>query len=439
MDGRAAVRLTWQYRRVMWTRRIATILSSPRGPTIRYRRTIVLVALGLALASVAQGQQPGERFRIDPRDLPAPFSTPSVANPPIAVSRPNGAGLNLPPGFSATIFADRLGHARWIETAPNGDVFLAQPDNGVVTLLRDSDGDGRADINVPFAQGLRQPHGLAVRPGYLYVADVDRVWRIPYRPGDTRPAGPREAVTPAGALGDGGGHWTRNLAFSPDGSRFYVAIGSRGNLGEESEPRATVQEFRSDGSNRRTFAAGLRNPVGIAFRPGSSDLYVVVNERDGLGDGLVPDYLTRVEDGGFYGWPYAYIGPNPQPRLAERRPDLVARSLVPDVLFQSHSAPLGLAFYTGTQFPDDYRGDAFVAFHGSWNASQPTGYMIVRVPFANGRPAGHYQAFATGFAMPGPGRARVWGRPVGLAIAADGSLLAADDVGNVVWRIQYRR
>jgi glucose/arabinose dehydrogenase len=257
---------------------------------------------------------------------------------------------------------------------------------------------------------------------------------VPYKPGDTKAAGRRELVGAEGALGSGGGHWTRNIAFSPDGAHFYVSVGSAGNIDEERAPRATVQEFKADGSGQRTFASGLRNPVGIAFYPGTSDLYVVVNERDGLGDGLVPDYLTRLKDGGFYGWPYAYIGPHPQPDYAQRRPDLVKATIVPDVLFQSHSAPLGLVFYEGAQFPAAYRGGAFVALHGSWNSGKPTGYKVVFVPFKDGKPAGAPEDFLTGF-LPDPKSGVAYGRPVGVAVDAKGALLVADDVGNIVWRI----
>ncbi|MBY0431320.1 MAG: PQQ-dependent sugar dehydrogenase, partial [Rhodospirillales bacterium] len=248
-----------------------------------------------------------------------------------------------------------------------------------------------------------------------------------------------ERVTPPGALGKDDGHWTRNIVFHPDGSRFYVAVGSRGNIGEEAPPRATIQEFRADGSGQRSFATGLRNPVGIDFRPGTAELWSVVNERDGLGDGLVPDYFTHVREGGFYGWPYAYIGPHPQPDLGGKRPDLVARSIIPDILFRSHSAPLGMTFYRGESFPPDYRDDAFVALHGSWNAAEPRGYMVVRVPFRDSRPAGWYEPFASGFRTGGKDRARVWGRPVGLAVAKDGSLLVADDEGQTIWRISAER
>jgi glucose/arabinose dehydrogenase len=345
--------------------------------------------------------------------------------------------LRVPEGFRANLFADKLSHARWLAVAPNGDVFLAEPGLGIITLLRDPDGSGHASVRATFAAGFEEPHGIAFRPGYIYIADTRAVWRIPYTEGDETAHGSPERVTPPGALGDGGGHWTRNIAFAPDGQHFYVSIGSSSNVAEDLEPRATVRVFNLDGSGGRTFASGLRNPIGIAFQPGTNDLFAVVNERDGLGDGLVPDYLTHLQDGGFYGWPYSYLGQHPQPRLADRRPDLVKRAIVPDLLFRSHSAPLGLAFYTGTQFPQEYRGDAFVALHGSWNSATPTGYMVVRVPFRDGRSAGYSETFASGFWIAGDTRAEVWGRPVGLAIAKDGSLLIADDVGNTVWRVSY--
>lgn len=401
--------------------------------------TVVVLVLSVATAQAGPDERPGARFTVAPRDMPKPFATRSASNPPARVARPPGATLRLPAGFSANIFADGLDGPRWMAVAPNGDVFLTALGSNAVLLLRDADGDGRAETRAVFATGFSSPHGLALHGGFLYVADSVRVWRVPYRTGDTVATRPPRAITPRGALGAGGGHWTRNIAFAPDGRHFYIAVGSRSNLAEETAPRASVQKFRADGSGQRTFADGLRNPVGIAFRPGSRDLYVVVNERDGLGDGLVPDYLTRLVRGGFYGWPYSYIGANPQPGFAERRPDRVRAAIVPDLLFQAHSAPLGLVFYDGAQFPAAYRGDAFVALHGSWNAATPTGYKVVRVRFRDGRPAGGYENFATGFWAAGSRRAQVWGRPVGLAMARDGSLLIADDAGGVIWRVRYRR
>lgn len=401
------------------------------------------VATGFAVAllpflAAAQDQAVGTRIEVKPGDLPPPYATPSAGNPPQPVVPRGDRMPRAPEGFAVNVFADRLENPRWLTVAPNGDVFLAEPRAGHVRILRDADGDGRAEINQDFALGFRRPHGLAVRDGALYVADTDAVWRIPYKPGDLRANTKAQQVTAKGAFGGSGGHWTRNIAFAPDGGKFYVAIGSATNIDEESAPRATVQEFSADGKSQRTFASGLRNPVGIAFYPDSNDLYTVVNERDGLGDELVPDYMVRLKEGAFYGWPYSYIGSNPQPKFAEKRPDLVKQAIVPDLLFRAHSASLGLAFYTGDQFPADYKGDAFVALHGSWNAAQPRGYEVVRVPFKNGKPVGHYEVFLSGFWVGGAKPAQVIGRPVGLAVARDGSLLVADDAANVVWRVSKR-
>ena len=391
-----------------------------------------------ASAGAGFDEQPGQRFEVRPADMPRPYASSSAGNGPAIVARAAGASLRVPEGFAVNAFATGLRHARWLAVAPNGDVFLAEPSAGRITVLRDGDGDGVAELVSNFGWGFDRPHGMAFAGDYLYVADLEGIWRARYAPGDVRARTAATRITPAGAFGRGGGHWTRNLVISPDKMRIFVAIGSRGNIDVEPAPRATVQEFSLDGTRQHTFASGLRNPVGIAFYPGTEDLYVVVNERDGLGDGLVPDYLTRVVRDGFYGWPYSYIGGHPQPGFAGRRPDLVARALVPDVLFQSHSAPLGLVFYDGDQFPSEYRGDAFVALHGSWNASRPTGYKIVRVPFRETRPVGGYENFATGFWIAGADRAQVWGRPAGLAVAKDGSLLIADDVSNTIWRVRYQ-
>ena len=406
---------------------------------------IWFVSLVMALMSsvvprlVAQDLPPGARVEIKPSDLPPPYATPSVRNRAAPLTRREGQVPRVPDGFSITPFADGLQHARWLAVAPNGDVLLAEPRAGHVRILRDADGDGRAETSEIFAAGLQRPHGMVLHGDALYVADTEGVWRLPYKTGSLRAGGKAEAVTAPGALGPGSGHWTRNLAIAPDGTKLYVAIGSASNIAEESSPRATIQEFNLDGSGQRTFAAGLRNPVGIAFYPGTHDLYTVVNERDGLGDELVPDYLTKVRDGGFYGWPYAYIGGHPQPGLAARRPDLVKQTLAPDLLFRAHTAALGLVFYTADMFPAAMKGDAFVGLHGSWNAATPRGYHVVRVPFKGGRPVGHYEVFMSGFWVEGEQPARVIGRPVGLAVAKDGSLLVADDAANVVWRVSYRR
>lgn len=398
----------------------------------------ILLLLAIAAAARAQPLQPvGERDAVDPADLPAPYATDSVSNRARVVARPAGARLAVPAGFASNLFHDDLSGPRWMTVASNGDVLLTETRAGRIRVLRDGDGDGRAEIAELYSDDIPAPHGLALHGGYLYVSSPAQLYRFPYRPGDVRPRGPAEPVLKRGALGDGGGHWTRNLAVSRDGKSMFIAVGSRGNVGVEPSPRATIQRLDLATGNLDTFAAGLRNPVGIAVYPGSDRLYTVVNERDGLGDGLVPDYLTEVKPGAFYGWPYAYIGRNPDPDYGGRRPDLVAQSVTPDLLFRSHSAPMGLVFYDRDRFPADYRGDAFVALHGSWNAADPRGYMVVRVPFAHGRPAGGYESFATGFWVRGSDRALVIGRPAGLAVAGDGSLLVADDAGGAVWRIAW--
>ena len=403
-----------------------------------------LVALGfLALAAMparAQfaDQAPGQRFQIDPTHLARPYATDSAGNEADIVALPAQPVFHLPPGFSVNEFAGGFNSPRWMAVAPNGDVFLTLPGDGKVMLLRDADCDGKAELTTTFARAFDRPHGLAIRDGYLYVTDVNRVWRLAWNPGDTEVHTPPEPVTAAGVFGAPQGHWTRNIVFAPDGKRFTVTVGSADNIGEDPPVRATLQSFSADGTDQQTLASGLRNAVGIAYRPGSNDLYVVVNERDGMGDALVPDYLTRIRPGGFYGWPYAYIGQNAQPDFPSR-PDMVAKAIVPDLLFQAHSAPLGLAFYEGTMFPAEYRGDAFVALHGSWNSGKPTGYKIVRVPFKDGKPAGYYENFLTGFWIAGHQPAQVWGRPADIVVAKDGSLLVSDDASGTIWRISYRK
>ncbi|MDX2223384.1 MAG: PQQ-dependent sugar dehydrogenase, partial [Rhodospirillaceae bacterium] len=381
-------------------------------------------------------QAPGTKIRIDLAAMPPPYQPPSPANPPRTIDRPKDATLRVPAGFSVNIFAEDLDGARNVKVAPNGDVFLAQR-NGQVRVLRDGNGDGKAETIELFAEDFANPHGLDFLPDAVLIGDLDAVWSIPYQAGDLTARAERRQLTADGALGDPSGHATRNVVIHPDRSKFYVAIGSRGNINEEPEPRATVQEFKIDGSGQRTFATGLRNAVGIAFAPGTTDLYTVVNERDGLADELVPDYLTKVVDGGFYGWPYSYMGSHPQPRFATRRPDLVAKAIVPDTPFRSHSAPVEMAFSTGDKFPVEWRGGAFVALHGSWNAAKPRGYHVVYVPWQNGKAADYAIVFASGFWHRGADKAEVWGRPSGVAMAKDGSLLIADDVANIVWRVSH--
>jgi glucose/arabinose dehydrogenase len=399
-------------------------------------RTALTLAATLLLSTAAAlaADLPGQKFNIQAKDLPKPYATPGAANESVHIPRPAGVLPKAPPGFTVEVYASGLTNPRWMVVAPNGDVFLAEPKNGQITLLHEVNGKVTAS---PFADGFKTPHGLALAKDALYVGDLMGVWRIPYKTGDTK-AGPRTRVTNAKDLSPVGNHVTRDLAIDSKGT-VYVAIGSASNVGEDAPTRATVQTVAADGA-LKPFATGLRNAVGMAFYPGTDNLFVTVNERDGLGDELVPDYLTHVRQGGFYGWPYSYLGQHPDPDYGSKRPDMVAKATMPDLLFHAHSAPLGLVFYEGSQFPAEYKGDAFVALHGSWNSGAPTGYKVVRVRFRDGKPVGGYENFLTGF-WDGAGKpgepARVWGRPAGLAIAKDGSLLIADDGGKVVWRVSY--
>ena len=376
-------------------------------------------------------------YEILPSQLPPPDATRSASNPPRVVSQPPGAKLTLPPGFQIGTWAEgEFEQPRWLALAPNGDVFLVDSRAGRILVLRDSKNSGKADERFVFAEHLNLPFGMAFWKDYLYVGDTDAVLRFHYHAGQTKADGPPEKIADLPGRGYNQ-HWTRNLVFSPDGSRMYVTVGSASNDSPEPPPRAAISQYNPDGSGQRLVASGTRNPIGMAFYPGTSQLWAVVQERDGLGDNLPPDYLTHIQDGGFYGWPYAYLGPHPDPKNKER-PDLVKKTITPDLLFQAHSAPMDLVFYEGSMFPREYRGDALVSFHGSWNRSQRTGYKIVRVHFAGGKPAGGYDDFVTGW-MLSPDRREVWGRPVGLLVLKDGSLLIADDGANKIWRVSYRK
>jgi glucose/arabinose dehydrogenase len=389
---------------------------------------------------------PGKRHWIKPGDLPPPNSTPSAQNPSKAVARPPGAWPLVPPGFTVNEFAVGLSGPRIVEVAPNGDVFVVESGAGRVKVLRDTDSDGKSDSQSTYADGLARPFGLAFFPSgdpaptHVYVANTDSVVRFPYTVGDATASGPPEALVtniPSGLeqVG-GGGHWTRGLAFSKDNQRMFVSVGSRTNVSDEpsEERRADILAFTPDGKNETIHAFGLRNPVGLAIDPSTGALWTAVNERDELGDDLVPDYVTRIQEGGFYGWPWYYIGQLQDPRHADVHPDLRAKSIVPDVLVQAHSATLGLGFYTGKQFPAEYQGHLFVALHGSWNRTKRTGYKVVRIPINAGNAEGYYEDFLVGFVTDD---ASVWGRPVAVAVAADGALLVTDDLSGTVWRVSY--
>jgi glucose/arabinose dehydrogenase len=375
---------------------------------------------------------------------------------------PDGHQLTVPAGFTVSLFADKLRMARLMALAPNGDVFLSEPASrtaGTITVLRDVDKDGVADMRETFAAGLNRPFGLAFWQGYLYAGNNDSVVRFKYTPGQIAADGSPERIAdlPASdaALDEdtakrlkiplnqtrGYNHWTRNIIFNADGTKLYVTVGSATNATPENVgagvERAAIHEYNPDGTGHRLFASGLRNPIGLAWFPGSNTLWTSVNERDHLGDDLVPDFITSVRDGGFYGWPYSYIGKNVDPTVTAPRPDLVAKALVPQVLLASHSAALGLLFYTGAQFPGEYRHSAFVALHGSINRSRLSGYSVARVPFRAGKPTGPPENFLTGFIARDDDQKEAWGRPVGLLQLPDGSLLVSDDGGNRIWRVRY--
>ncbi len=387
-------------------------------------------------AMIGADEAVGTQYHILTDDLPEPYATRSVGNRPVVIDRPAGAQLRVPEGFEVSLFADGLQHPRAMVVAPDGSVFVTEANVGQVTRLVDEDRDGRADSVTAFARDFRLPSGIALHEGDLYVADERAVWWLGTIDSQDVAEG-RRPITRAGALGDAGGHWTRMLRFAPDGNSFFVSVGSESNIDEEPLPRASIQRFDVASGEQQTFASGLRNPVGLTFYPGSDRLFTVVNERDGMGEQLVPDYLTEVTEGGFYGWPYAYLGANADPKFGDIRPDLVAATEEPDVLLAAHSAALDLVFYDGKQFPQDYRGDAFVALHGSWNAAEPTGYKVVRVHFEDGEPIGSYETFVVGFWTEGETPARVWGRPAGLAVTLEGDLLISDDEGGTIWRVRW--
>ncbi|MBY6242227.1 sorbosone dehydrogenase family protein [Methylosinus sp. Sm6] len=403
---------------------------------------------------------PGVRRKISNGDLPAPYASDPAASRSQVAARPEAAQPNTLPGFMANVVAADLQGPRVIRVAPNGDVFVVESTGGRVRAFRLDASGSKPETDRVFARDLERPSGLAFYPPgpdprWLYVATVSEVRRYPYRPGELVAAGPAEIVV-SDLPRDG--HWTRDIVFSPDGKTLFVAVGSRSNVAEgHSQPspeqvaalekangvgasdgvellRADVLAFDPDGGHKRVFATGLRNCSGMAFRPPTDELWCVVNERDMIGDDLPPDYATRVREGAFYGWPWLYIGDHVDPRHAGERPDLAGRATVPDLLIQPHSAPLGIAFYDGGQFPSDYAGDAFIALHGSWNRAKRTGYKIIRLIFENGRATGEYQDFLTGFVLDD---ARVWGRPVSLAVAKDGALLFTEDANGVIWRVSH--
>jgi glucose/arabinose dehydrogenase len=388
-------------------------------------------------------EKPGQRHKILASDLPAPAPNSSVGNGPAIVAKPKKAWPQVPAGFKVQLFANGFDNPRLLRTAPNGDVFLCESDPGKIKVIRGVTLEGKAKQTEVFAHGLNRPYGIAFYPSgkspeWIYVGDTDAVIRFPYRSGDLKAAGPPQKII---SLPERRGHWTRDLQFSLDGKRLFVAVGSASNADDpDTTPaeknRGVVMVMSPDGTHSRAFASGVRNAGGgLAVHPQSGELWASVNERDGLGDNLVPDYITHLVEGGFYGWPWWYIGGHQDPRHAGKHPELQKELITPDVLLQPHHASLQMLFYEASQFPSTYRGDIFATQHGSWNRSVRTGYELIRIPLhQNAKTTGDYEDFMTGFAVDSKS---VWGRPVGVTTASDGCLLVSDDGSNSICRVCY--
>lgn len=397
--------------------------------------------------------------------LPQPYATKSVKNYSNVIGWPEGKTPIAPAGFTVTKYADGLQNPRWIYVAPNGDVLVSEANTeskGVekvgnkvigrdksmnlgksanrITLFRDTNKDGKPDMRETFLTDLNKPFGMLIIGNSFYVANTDGLMQYPYQEGQITIKAPGKKIVdlPAGGYNN---HWTRNIITNADQSKIYISVGSGSNVGENGMEhevrRANILEVNPDGSGERMYASGLRNPVGMDWAPGTQTLWTAVNERDELGDELVPDYITSVKEGAFYGWPYAYLGPHEDPRMKGQRPDLVQKTIVPEVSLLSHTASLGLAFYDQRAFPEKYRNGAFIGQHGSWNRSQLVGYKVVFVPFENGKPSGKSEDFLTGF-MADKEKNEVYGRPVGVTVLPDGSMLVADDTSNTLWRVSYQ-
>lgn len=405
---------------------------------------LLTVFSALLLPATAQRKKKGKE-NVQKIQLPEPYATPSSRKNSKVIGWSEGKTPVAPDGFTVKRFAGDLNNPRWCYITPNGDVLVSQSMTNQkksannILLLRDEDKDGIAETKITFLENLKQPLGMLILGEWFYVANTDEVLRFPYKAGQTQISGQGEKILdlPAGGYNN---HWTRNLLASPDGSKIYVSVGSGSNNAEhglENEiRRACILEINPDGSGERIYADGLRNPVGMDWEPVTKTLWTAVNERDNLGDDLVPDYVTSVKQGGFYGWPFAYFGSNEDPRMKGQRPDLVAKTLIPDVPVGSHTASLGLAFYTGKSFPAKYHGGAFVGQHGSWNRSEFSGYKVLFIPFKNGKP-GQPEDFLTGF-IADEEQSQVYGRPVGVTVTKEGSLLVADDSGNTIWLISKK-
>jgi glucose/arabinose dehydrogenase len=427
-----------------------------------YCKYFLVVILVVSFSYCKAQKQAGTNDTLSSAGLPAPYATKSVMNFSNVVGWKEGNTPKAPEGFTVRKYAEGFENPRWMYVTPNGDILVAESNSNHplierigalfiganksnnlnksadrITLLRDTTNDGVPDMHETFLAKLNQPFGMLILGNWFYVANTDGLWRYPYKTGQTKitEQGKKIVSLPAGKHNR---HWTRNIIANKDGSKIYIAIGSGSNVAEhgiEAETnKADILVVNPDGTDLKVFASGLRNPVGMDWAPGTNTLWTVVNERDELGDNLVPDYLTHVEEGGFYGWPYVYFGQHNDPRVTDKRPEYVKNTIVPDVPLGAHTASLGLAFYEGTSFPKKYQGGAFIVQHGSWNRSTLSGYKVIFVPFNNGKPSGKPEDFLVGF-IEDLSHEKVYGRPVGATILHDGSLLITDDVTNIIWRV----
>jgi glucose/arabinose dehydrogenase len=406
------------------------------------------VLTGPAAFTDAAHESPGIRRHFTVADLPDPAPDQSVDNGPNVVPRPANAWPIAPKGFKVELYTTDLDNPRLIRFAPNGDLFLAESETGKIKVFRGVDPNGKPKQTSVFAEGLHQPFGIAFYPNgdhpqWIYIGDTDAIVRFPYKNGDLVASGPMEHIAdlPGGGRLRGGGHWTRDLVITQDGSKLLASVGSHSNVDDsdthpEEFHRADVLEFTPGGKFLEVYASGLRNCVGEAINPTTGELWCSTNERDALGNNLVPDYVTHVQEGGFYGWPWWYMGQHQDPRHEGKHPELKSKVITPDILVNPHFASLEMTFYEGSQFPAAYKGDGFAAEHGSWNRAERTGYEVIRLPMHNGHSTGEYEDFLTGFTV-GNGDGDVWGRPVGVAVAPDGSLFVSDDGSRSIWHVIY--
>jgi glucose/arabinose dehydrogenase len=386
-------------------------------------------------------EHPGVKRKITVADLPQPYATPSANAAAAVVPRPDGVLPQVLPGFKVESFATGLDNPRLMRLAPNGDIFLAESSAGKILVFRGIGADGKATKMEVFAGDLKGPFGInfypsGPNPQWVYVGNTDSVVRFPYKSGDLKASGPAQTLA---SLPAGGGHRTRDIVFTPDGKHMLVSVGSHSNDDDtDTTPaefhRADVLEFTPDGKFEKVYAYGIRNCVGETIQPATGDLWCSTNERDGLGNNLVHDYITHVQEDGFYGWPWYYMGSIQDPRQMGKHPELKGKVIVPDVLLQPHFASLEMQFYEAKQFPAEFHGWAFAAEHGSWNRDPRGGYEVIAVPMENNQATGEFEDFLTGFVLPD---GKVWGRPVGIAVAQDGSLLVSDDGSNTIWRVTY--